>query len=274
MYFSMREQSSLSRELLMINIIYQDDSLIVIDKPPGLVSTPSDTQTDPTLADILKNELGVSLERGGLVHRLDKDTSGLILAAKTPESFENLQSQFGEREVKKEYLALVHGFTPEKGEVKGAIARNPGDREKFIVMEDLEMGFDKAREASTEYKVEERLQLTEDRLQEIFEGFSKIQFKKLNNAHYNLFTLLRCFPKTGRTHQIRVHLKYLGHSIVGDAKYGGRKTVRLDHRWCARQFLHAAKISFKHPKSGKQMIFESPLPEDLTQALSCLTLSD
>jgi len=254
----------------MIKVIFEDDSMLVLDKPAGLVSTPSETQKEPTLADILKSDHGVSLERGGLVHRLDKDTSGLILAAKDQASFENLQAQFADREVKKEYLALVHGFAPESGEIKGAIARNPGDREKFIVMKDLEMGFDAAREASTEYQREELRVMSEEVMQSVFEGFNKIQMRKLHSSGYGKFSLIRCFPKTGRTHQIRVHLKYLGFPIIGDEKYGGRKTTRLDHRWCQRQFLHAAKISFNHPKSGEEMTFESPLAEDLQKALKNL----
>lgn len=251
---------------MQLNIIFQDDEIIVIDKPPGLVSTPSDTQNEPTLADILNSEYGVSLERGGLVHRLDKDTSGIILATKTLESFDALQSQFQSREVKKEYLALVHGFLDKRGIIQGNVGRNPGDREKFVVFEAGEDG----KEASTEYETQQLLEMTDDSLHELFSGFNKIQMRKINSSHYREFSLVRCFPKTGRTHQIRVHLKHINHPIVGDEKYGGRKTVRLDHRWCKRQFLHAAKITFKHPKTQRLLEFESRLAPDLQEALQYL----
>ena len=160
-------------------------------------------------------------------------------------------------------MALVHGEVSESGKVEGAIGRNPGNREKFTVLPG-------AREAETEYEPLERLQVSGDRLQEIFAAFNKIQMRKLSTVHYNLFTLLKCFPKTGRTHQIRVHLKHIGYPIVSDDKYVGRRMKRLDQRWCPRMFLHAAKIGFKHPVTGKWMEIESKLPEDLRKALSNL----
>jgi 23S rRNA pseudouridine1911/1915/1917 synthase len=248
-----------------LKILFEDDYLLVVDKPAGLVSTPSETQTEGTLADILNKEYGVKLDRGGLVHRLDKDTSGVILAAKTEEIFDNLQAQFKERTVKKEYTALVHGFIEKDGVVKGPIIRNPGDREKFIVDPS-------GKEAVTEYKVIRRLTINDEQLTNLFPDYSKIQMKKLFANRYQFYSLLQISPKTGRTHQIRVHLKYINFPIVGDEKYGGRKTTRLDHRWCQRQFLHASKITFHHPKTGKEMSFESPLPEDLRKALSYLEM--
>lgn len=247
-----------------INIIYQDECLLVIDKPPGLVSTPADSVLGvKTLADILEGDFGVELDRGGLVHRLDKDTSGIVLAAKTKEVFENLQAQFASRDVKKEYTALTHGFTPEEVEVSGAISRNPGNREKFIVLEG-------GKEASTSFKRVEKLEMSDEVKDQIFTGFNKIQKRKLERNNYGEFSLLKCFPKTGRTHQIRVHLKHINFPIVGDEKYAGRKTSRLDNRWCKRQFLHASKIEFTHPNTGKRISFESPLPEDLKEALGYL----
>ncbi len=251
-----------------LKIIYQDEAMIVVDKPAGLVTTPSETQTEDTVADILQKEFGVKLERGGVVHRLDKDTSGILLVAKTQEAFENLQAQFKARVVHKQYLALVHGSIEGPGVVDGAIARNPGNRESFIVDEKLP----NAREAVTRYEPVGNFQFSINNFQTIFEEFNKIQIRKLERSHYGEFTLVRCFPETGRTHQIRVHLKHIGHSIVADEKYGGIKTYRLDHRWCPRQFLHAAKIEFKHPVTGEQVSFESPLPEDLQEALAILNL--
>ncbi len=249
-----------------VSVIYEDDSLLVLDKPAGLVVDPAETVKSETLADILQKDFGIKLLRGGIVHRLDKDTSGLILAAKTQEALENLQSQFKERVVRKEYLALAHGFITEGGIIDAAIARNPQNREKFIVMEGEE-----AREAVTEYEPVGNFQFSITNFQSIFNDLNKIQMRKLERTNYNQFTLLKCKPRTGRTHQIRVHLKYIGNPVVADERYVGRKTYRLDKRWCPRQFLHAAKISFKHPKSGEWMELESGLPEDLKKALSKLT---
>ncbi len=226
-----------------LKIIYEDESLLVLDKPPGLVVT----------------EI-----KGLLVHRLDKDTSGILLVAKTQEALENLQAQFKQRIVKKQYLALVHGHIIEGGSVKREVARNPKNKGKFTVIAG-------GRQAETEYEPMKSLQLSAVSFQQIFSELNKIQTKKLERMKYNQFTLVKCFPRTGRTHQIRVHLKYIGHPIVSDDKYGGRKINRLDHRWCPRQFLHAQKIGFKHPKTGNWMEIESKLPEDLERALNKLT---
>lgn len=244
-----------------LKIIFEDNDILVLDKPPGLVVTPADTTQAETISDILVNDFKISLDRGGIVHRLDKDTSGVLIAAKTQASLENLQLQFKERNVKKQYLALAHGFINGEKVVTGAIARNPGNREKFIVLDE------DGKEAETKFVPVVRLELSKERLVEIFPDFSKIQYRKLYATRYTLFTFVSCFPLTGRTHQIRVHLKYLGFPIVSDGKYGGRKTVRLDHRWCLRQFLHACKLEINHPRTGERMSFESPLPEDLKQAL-------
>ncbi|MBI2021610.1 RluA family pseudouridine synthase [Candidatus Daviesbacteria bacterium] len=246
-----------------IRVVFEDKSLLIIEKPSGLIVTPTETSTDETVAEVVQKQFGINLDRGGIVHRLDKDTSGLLIIAKTVQSLENLQAQFKKRVVKKEYLALVHGFLEKAGKVVGAIARNPKNREKFIVSGG-------GREAETEYEPIDKFQIPNDKLQIIFADFNKIQMRKLERTDYGKFTLLRCFPLTGRTHQIRVHLKYIGFPIVADEKYGGRKTARLDRRWCPRQFLHASRIEFNHPVSGKRMTFESPLPEDLMKALKML----
>lgn len=248
-----------------LKVLFEDDQFLVIDKSAGIVVTPADTIQEETVSEILENDFKITLDRGGIVHRLDKDTSGILLAAKTQEALENLQAQFKERIVKKQYVALVHGALSLERVVKGAIARNPANREKFIVFED-----DSSKEAETKFVPREPLTLSEEKIEEIFEGFNKIQKRKIFASHYQEFTLVDCFPLTGRTHQIRVHLKYAGFPIVADDKYGGRKTVRLDRRWCPRQFLHAAKIEFNHPKTGERINFESPLPEDLQRALNVL----
>lgn len=254
----------------MIKIIYEDQNLLVVDKPPGLVVTPSETQKEPTLSEILQRDHSINLDRGGVVHRLDKDTSGILLVAKTQSTLENLQSQFKLRKIKKEYVALVHGEVREGGVVRGNIRRNPVKREKFMVIDEERQGANVihprgGREAVTEYEPLERLQFSGEQLAEIFSDFNKIQFRKLSTSHYNLFTLLKCRPLTGRTHQIRVHLKYISHPIVSDEKYVGRKMYRLDTGFCPRQFLHAKRIGFYHPGSGKWMEVESELPEDLKQ---------
>lgn len=247
-----------------VKVIFQDNDILVIDKPAGLVVTPADTIQDTTLSDILIRDFKINLDRGGVVHRLDKDTSGLLVVAKTQKALENLQSQFKSREVKKEYLALVHGLFESRRVVSGAIARNPGNREKFIVWDE------EGKEAETEFEPIQRLEISEERLVEIFPDFSKIQYKKLITNLYSLFTLVAARPRTGRTHQIRVHLKHIGFPIVSDEKYGGRKTVRLDRRWCPRQFLHAHKLAIRHPETGERVEFISELPKDLKHALSVL----
>ncbi|MFA5933372.1 MAG: RluA family pseudouridine synthase [Microgenomates group bacterium] len=256
----------------MIPVVFQDDSLLVIEKPAGLVTTSSETQIEPSLQDILVSEFKINIERGGIVHRLDKDTSGLLVVAKTESSLESLQTQFKERGVKKEYLALVHGCIVKEGMVNASILRHPGDREKFTTIDQLKFKSEgiNAREAVTEYKPIERFEFSDEKLSELFSDYSKIQIRKLGAMNYKEFTLVRCYPLTGRTHQIRVHLKYLGFPIVGDDKYGGRKTTRLDHRWISRQFLHAAHLEFNHPQTAKRMSFDSPLPKDLQEALDSL----
>ncbi len=251
----------------MLKIVFEDPYIMVIDKPAGLVVTRSETQKGETIEDILVSKHGEKLERGGVVHRLDKDTSGLLIVAKTSASLESLQNQFKNRQVKKSYLALVHGELNEEGRIEGSIGRNPFNREKFSV---FETSVKEGKEAITEYQPLAKLKMSDDNLQKVFAGFNKIQMRRLGSMHYPLFTLLNCYPLTGRTHQIRVHLKYIGFPVVADEKYGGRKVVRLDKRWCPRQFLHAAKISFIHPAFGNEMTFESKLPEDLLAAQSLL----
>ncbi len=250
--------------MVNVPIIYQDDSLLVVDKPPGLIVESAETVKEETLADISQKQFGIKLFRGGIVHRLDKDTSGIILLAKTESSLENLQSQFKGRITKKEYWALVHGTITEPGRVEGDIDRNPKNREKFVVLEG-------GKEAVTDYEPIKQLTIDNGQLKSIFAGFNKIQMRKLNTIRYSLFTLVACRPKTGRTHQIRVHLKYINAPIVADEKYVGRKTFRLDKRWCPRMFLHAKKIGFYHPDSGEWMELESELPDDLEKALSFLS---
>ncbi|MDO8638022.1 MAG: RluA family pseudouridine synthase [Candidatus Daviesbacteria bacterium] len=261
----------------MLKIIFQDEYLLVLDKPPGLVVTSSETQAEKTLEDILKTDFGIKVERGGIVHRLDKDTSGLLVVGKSEEMVGKLQAQFKERTVKKQYLTLVHGWVEKPGKIDAPILRNPRNREKFIALASQTSSF-KAREAVTEYEPLEKLEIRpfdfaqckNSKFETIFAGFNKIQLRKLGRMDYGQCTLLKCFPHTGRTHQIRVHLKYIGNPVVADEKYGGRRTVRLDRRWCPRQFLHAASLEFSHPVTGERMKLTSKLPEDLENALKSL----
>jgi len=229
-------------------ILYEDEFLLVLNKPAGWVVNRSETVKEETLQDWLEKNFQFSIfnfqnYRSGIVHRLDKDTSGVLVVAKTPEVFENLQRQFKERVVKKRYLVLVHGrVTPPEGVIRAPIARSPFDRKKFGI-------FLGGREAETKYK--------------------KISNLKSKNSKEE-FSLLEVEPKTGRTHQIRVHLKYLGYPVVADEFYASRKTYRADKLWCPRQFLHASELSFVHPQTGERVKFSAPLPLDLKKALEYL----
>lgn len=252
----------------MFKTIYEDDDILVLDKPAGLVVDKSETQQGQTLEELLSKKYQGLPQRSGIVHRLDKDTSGLLVVAKTQAALDNLQAQFKQRKTKKEYLALVHGDVREGGIVEGSIGRNPRNREKFTVL------VEEGKEAVTEYEPVGNFKFEIFNFKSIFNDLNNIQMRKLERMKYNEFTLIRCMPKTGRTHQIRVHLKYINHPIVSDEKYGGRKMYRLDKRWCSRMFLHAKKIGFFHPSIGKWMELESELSDDLRQTLSFLTEKD
>jgi len=253
-----------------IKIIYEDEYFIAIDKPQGVTVNRSDTTgKHKTIQDwaeeYLKitnskfqisdrfqnlneeNKLGRSIldlefvNRAGIVHRLDKETSGVLLIAKTPDIFAKLQRQFKERKIEKKYIALVHGkVEPKEGEINVPVGRLSFNRKRFGVVAG-------GREAMTQYKVLEIRQLKKE-----------------------LLTLLELYPKTGRTHQIRVHLKYFNHPVFSDALYAGRKIARDDRKLLPRLFLHAAKVSFVHPATGKMVVIESSLPKELDEFLSAL----
>jgi 23S rRNA pseudouridine1911/1915/1917 synthase len=229
--------------------IYEDQALIVVDKPSGwIVNAAGTTGTQPVVQSWLKGlayPLAKSQEaRSGIVHRLDKETSGILLIAKTKEVFEDLQGQFKKRGVKKTYLALVHGrVEPEKGSLEVPVGRLPWRRDRFGVLPG-------GRTSKTSYRV------------------AGSYTKEGEN-----FSLVEAHPETGRTHQIRIHLKYLGHPIVGDEFYAGRKTARQDRVWCPRLFLHATGIEFTHPTKGCRVSFESALPSDLSSVIKSLTKS-
>jgi 23S rRNA pseudouridine1911/1915/1917 synthase len=227
----------LKPEAIPLKIIYEDDDLFAVDKPAGLTVHPAPGHPGHTLVNaILAHfphlaDIGDSL-RPGVVHRLDKDTSGVMLVAKNSAAQANLSKQFKSHSVTKAYLALVKGkLEPESGIIEADIGRDPRNRKKMAVVA-------QGREARTEYRV----------------------VKYIGN-----FTLLEIMPETGRTHQIRVHLAAIGFPVVGDKVYGV-KSLHL-----SRQFLHACRLGFKLPSTGEYVEFESALPEDLQKALEAIS---
>ena len=230
-------------------IVYQDLNLIVINKPAGWITNDAQTTKDKLtvqtwLSRNCRYDIAKSWKfRSGIVHRLDKDTSGILLVAKNKDCFESLQALFKNRQVQKSYLALTHGRVKDKeGIINAPVGRLPWRRDRFGVLAG-------GREATTKYQV--------------------VNYYRSSQNEKDEFTLLELTPKTGRTHQIRIHLKYLGHPIVSDHFYAGRKTARQDLSWCPRLFLHAEKASFT--LSAKKYRFHVPLPSDLTRALHALT---
>ncbi len=224
---------SMSPEAIPLSIIYEDDDVLVVDKPAGMTVHPAPGHPGHTLANAVLArfpELGDedNTLRPGIVHRLDKDTSGIILVAKNRVAQANLAGQFKSRSVKKNYLVLVKGkLTPETGTIEADIGRDPRNRQRMAVVS-------RGREARTEYRV---------------------------IKHIGKYSLLEIKPETGRTHQIRVHLAAIGYPVVGDTTYGV-KNPKL-----SRQFLHASKLGFHLPSSGKYVEFEAPLPQDLDRVL-------
>ena len=218
-----------------IKVIFEDEEVMVIDKPAGLVVTNEGKEVKESLENWLKKRYQISdircqLERGGIVHRLDKGTSGLLLVAKTKRAWEDLKRQFKDREVKKKYLAMICGDVPFEGEINVPIARSKFGFAKFGVVP------------------EGKKSLT------IFRLISKYQYEGKK------YSLLEIDLKTGRTHQIRVHFSYLKWPLLGDKLYGGEILDGF-----SRPFLHAAEIVFRHPVSGKMMLLKSELAEDLQE---------
>ena len=241
-------------KLMDIKILYEDDNLIVIDKPAGVLVHPTQANEKNTLVDFLiekypetKNLDWPDKSRTGVVHRLDKDTSGVIVMAKNPDVLAKLQSQFKDREIQKTYLALILGKVEKEGKVEAAIERGEAGTQKVI---DFTYSFDKktARPAVTFYK--------------------PIKYYRYDN---NDLTLLEVQPKTGRMHQIRTHLKYLGFPIIGDPLYNIKPSRQISKKLdFDRQFLHAEKLEFTDPITNEKMIFESELPDDLQNVLDKL----
>lgn len=240
-----------------IKIVYEDDDIMLVDKQPNLVVHPGFGNFDGTLLNAIAYHLKDNTDfdpndsRIGLVHRIDKDTSGLLLIAKTEEAKANLGKQFFDKTTQRRYQAVVWGNVKEdEGTIIGDLARDPRDRMLFTVFPEGENPA--AKHAITHYKVLERLAYV---------------------------TLVECRLETGRTHQIRVHMKHLGHTIFNDARYGGhdilkgtttakyKQFVRNCFEICPRQALHAKTLGFVHPRTGEFMHFESELPDDMQQLI-------
>jgi 23S rRNA pseudouridine1911/1915/1917 synthase len=230
-------------ESIPLEVLHEDADLIVINKPPGIVVHPAAGHRDGTLVNALLHHCAGQLsgiggvERPGIVHRLDRDTSGCLVAAKTDVAHRALAEQFKSRNVSKQYLAIVTG-TPRlaRGRIESRIGRSVHNRKKMAV---VSRG---GREAITEYEV----------------------VRRFANA-----SIIRCTLHTGRTHQIRVHLASLGHPILGDATYG-----RARHPLASRQMLHAEALAFDHPRDHKRLEIRAPLPQDMEQLIRALEAED
>lgn len=275
-----------------LTILYQDKDVLCINKPAGLVVNRAGSVKEPTvqdwfiqflqaqaaevapedwqkqIPDNFSNEFGDPLsvwqERQGIVHRLDKDTSGLLLLAKHPGSLLHLLAQFRERQTAKMYQALVHGAPSlASGQIDASLARHSHNRLKFTVDPT-------GRPASTRYRVVDIYDTLPPMLLEDLALRSKLPRKKVAQIYQGGLSLLDLEPKTGRTHQLRVHLAALKHPIVGDIVYAGKKRARLDSLWCQRQFLHARSLTFTHPRTGQPQTVVAELPTDLSKILLVL----
>lgn len=223
-------------ENIPLDIVYEDDDVIVINKPQGMVVHPAPGHDEHTLVNALLYHCPLSTINGtfrpGIVHRIDKDTSGLLMVAKNDKAHRSLAKQLKDKTNIREYVALVHGrIAEDEGTINAPIGRSLKDRKKQAVVKD-------GRNAVTHFEV------------------LKI---------YRDYTFVKCILETGRTHQIRVHMKYIGHPLVGDPLYGPKKTIKGNG-----QFLHAGKLGFVHPTTGKLLIFEAPLPKIFQECLEKL----
>ena len=241
-------------EDLSLDVVYEDDTVIVINKAAGMVVHPGHGNYSGTLINALlfhfDNLPNNADERPGLVHRIDKDTSGLLVIAKTEQALTHLSKQFFDKSSERKYLALVWGSPKEdEGTVEGHIGRHPKNRLQMMVFPEGDAG----KPAVTHYKVVER---------------------------FGYVTLLECQLETGRTHQIRAHMKHIGHTLFNDERYGGNAILKGTHfskykqfvencfKLIPRQALHAKTLGFEHPKTGKWMQFDSEIPQDLVKTLS------
>lgn len=231
------EELDIEAEDLNLDIAYEDQDVIVVNKPKGMVVHPAPGHSSGTMVNGLmhhcKDLSGINgVMRPGIVHRIDKDTSGLLMVAKNDKAHEHLVNQLVEKTVTRKYTAIVHGNIPhEYGTIDAPIGRDPKDRQSMTVV-------DNGKKAVTHFRVLDR---------------------------YEDFTLVECELETGRTHQIRVHMKYIGYPLAGDPKYGPRKTLPLNG-----QALHAGTLGFVHPRTGEYMEFHADLPEEFTKLIARL----
>lgn len=250
-----RYDNDIIPEDIPLDIVYEDNDLMVVNKPAGLVVHPGCGNYHGTLVNAIAWHLKDNPKydpndpQVGLVHRIDKDTSGLLVVAKTPDAKTHLGLQFYNKTTKRKYNALVWGVVENnEGTIEGNIGRNPKDRMQMAVLSDPAQG----KHAVTHYRVLERL------------GY---------------VTLVECVLETGRTHQIRVHMKHIGHTLFNDERYGGNEILKGTHfskykqfvnncfETCPRQALHAMTLGFVHPRTGEEMFFTSPLPKDMTNLI-------
>ena len=250
-----RYDNDIIPEDIPLDIVYEDNDLMVVNKPAGLVVHPGCGNYHGTLVNAIAWHLKDNPKydpndpQVGLVHRIDKDTAGLLVVAKTPDAKTHLGLQFYNKTTKRKYNALVWGVVENnEGTIEGNIGRNPKDRMQMAVLSDPAQG----KHAVTHYRVLERL------------GY---------------VTLVECVLETGRTHQIRVHMKHIGHTLFNDERYGGNEILKGTHfskykqfvnncfETCPRQALHAMTLGFVHPRTGEEMFFTSPLPEDMTNLI-------
>lgn len=227
---------SVKPEKMNLDIVFEDDDVIVVNKPQGMVVHPAPGHENGTLVNGLLDHAPLATVNGelrpGIVHRIDKDTSGLLMVAKNDQAMLSLSAQLKAKTNQRKYLAIVHGnFKEEAGTINAPIGRSKKDRKKMAIVED-------GRPAVTHFKVLER---------------------------FTDYTLIECELETGRTHQIRVHLKYIGHPVAGDPLYGPRNTLKGNG-----QFLHAKLLGFKHPRTGEELVFEVDPPQIFQDTLSKL----
>lgn len=250
-----RRELDIIPEDIPLDIVYEDDELMVVNKPPGLVVHPGHGNYSGTLVNAiawhLKDQPGFEMKdpRLGLVHRIDKDTSGLLVVAKTPDAKTGLGQQFFNKTTHRKYVALVWGTVKaDEGTIEGNLGRHLKDRQQMTVFPDGDYG----KPAVTHYKVLERL------------------------GHV---TLVECQLETGRTHQIRVHMKYIGHTLFNDSRYGGdeilkgtthtkyKQFIKNCFEICPRQALHAKTLGFIHPRTKEEILFDSEIPSDMSQLI-------
>ncbi|SDG95734.1 ribosomal large subunit pseudouridine synthase D [Alteribacillus persepolensis] len=237
-YVKKAEEPNIQAENIALDIRYEDQDIVVVNKPRGMVVHPAPGHYSGTLVNALlyhcQDLSGINGElRPGIVHRIDKDTTGLLVAAKHDKAHEHLSNQLQNKKIERVYRAVVHGDIPhDHGTVDAPIGRDPKDRQKMAVTEK------NAKEAVTHFNVLER---------------------------WNDYTYIECKLETGRTHQIRVHMAYIRHPVAGDPKYGRQKTLPIQG-----QALHAGKLGFLHPAKDEYMEFEAPLPDDMSKIIAGL----